>query len=184
MLMGRTFRNPILDRLLPSLLLVNAVAILDGHLEELVASRFGSLPKGYKNSFHGRIEYLADQAVVANRAALHAIRERRNNLAHGAATAVSWTQLVADVHEIDRTLQHLGAVGTRPKLEFRYERSALREVSEPYRHYTRDFRYWVSEEGNPAYEVSWTENILPVGQQVSGAQQDSAEPNAAPDPAA
>ncbi len=140
------------------------MAILDNHLEEVVASHVGQLPKSYNNSLHGRIEYLADQGLLTNRGSLRAIRERRNNLAHVAAAAISWQQLAADIDEIERTLRHLGAVSARPKLTFHCERSALREVTEPTRYYTHDFKFWVSEDGKPAYEVSWTENLLPAGQ--------------------
>jgi hypothetical protein len=160
---GISFSNPLLDRLLPSLLLANAVAILDAHLGDLVACRCGSLPKPYQNSLHGRIEFLADQGVVTDRGGLHTVRERRNALARVPAAAVTWDELAADVATVERTLQQLGAVGPRPRLEYGEKRSELNVIMGLHRYYTREYKCWIAEDGAPAYQVSWTEVIDPAG---------------------
>jgi hypothetical protein len=138
-----------------------------------VASRCGSLPKPYQNSLHGRIEFLADQGLLADRAGIHAVRERRNDLAHVPAATVTWEELATSVATIEQTLQQLGAVGPRPKLEYGGKRSELNIIMGLHRYYTRDYKCWIAEDGTPAYQVSWTEVIDPTGSNAAGAQQDA-----------
>jgi hypothetical protein len=87
---GGTFGNPLLDYLLPSLLYVKMVAILDEALLFVIGDRRLTVPKKYKKSLHGRIEYLNDQSLIANYAALHGIRDLRNLLAHEVSETTTW----------------------------------------------------------------------------------------------
>ena len=61
---GGTFRNPLLDFLLPSLLYVKMVAIFDEALVFLIDGRGLIPPKKYKQSLHGRLEFLNDQRII------------------------------------------------------------------------------------------------------------------------
>ncbi len=79
---GGTFRNPLLDYLLPSLLHVKMVAILYEALLFFIGDRGLTVPKKHKRSLRGRIEYLNEQSLIANYAALHVILDLRNLLAH------------------------------------------------------------------------------------------------------
>lgn len=137
---GGTFRNPLLDYLLPSLLYVKITAILDEALIFFIDHRGFTVPKKYKKSLHGRIEFLKDQGLVANYSALHGIRDCRNLLAHEVSATTTWENLDADLDTIENELQHFGFVDNRPDYKYFGERSAMRGCDEPGIAFVQDFR--------------------------------------------
>ena len=140
---GDTFRNPLLDYLLPSLLYVKMVAILDEALFSFIGDRGLSVPKKYKKSLHGRIEYLNDQSLIANYTALHDIRDLRNLLAHEVSETTTWDNLSADIDTVENELQHLDFVGDRPDYKYFGERSKMRDCDEPGIAFAQDYQFGI-----------------------------------------
>ena len=122
---GGTFRNPLLDFLLPSLLYVKMVAVLDEALKTYMRDNGYSLPKAYKRSLHGRIEFLNDQSELANYTSLHEIRDIRNLLAHESSETTTWVSLSTDLDTVEKELQHLEFITDRPEYKYFGERSAM-----------------------------------------------------------
>src|SRR5258706_14715825 len=76
-------KNPVVERLLPSLLQIKAVTILDSALRALIDDKKLTVPKKpYGTDLKGRIDFLADQGFLTDRRALHSIRDTRNEVAH------------------------------------------------------------------------------------------------------
>jgi hypothetical protein len=116
--LGPSVKNPVVERLLPSLLHVKAVAILDHAIRSWCDHKGLVIPKKpYGTDLKGRIDYLVDNAFLSDRSSLHAIRGTRNIVAHEPADAVDWRQLDSDVKAIHVALKELGLVGEFPKWE-------------------------------------------------------------------
>lgn len=147
--------NPVLEYLLPTLLHIKAVALLDEALIHLISARQLTLPKKYGDSLNGRINFLKDQGIISNAVALHAIRNRRNGLAHEGNTQTNWDEMGQDVDEIQTTLEFLGLVGTRPSLEYYGHQSATRDSDEPDKFLIQDYKCGIKENGAVAIEFSW-----------------------------
>lgn len=65
-------KNPVVERLLPSLLHVKAVAILDRAFRGWIEDRGLTVPrKPYGTDLRGRIDFLADNSFVHDRGSLH-----------------------------------------------------------------------------------------------------------------
>ena len=153
---GDTFRNPLLDDLLPSLLYVKMVAILDEALVIFIRDKGLTVPKKYQKSLHGRIEYLKDQAEIASYTALHDVRDLRNLLAHEISENTTWDNLSTDLDTVESELQHLGIVGDRPDYRYFGERSAMRNCDEPGVICAQDFRFGIKSDDRIALEFSFT----------------------------
>lgn len=153
---GGTFRNPLLDYLLPSLLYVKLAALLDEALIVYIKHHGLTAPNKYKKDLHGRIEFLNDQGMIAGYSSLQNIRGLRNLLAHEVSEMTDWAQLDIDLNTIENELQKLSFVGDRPKYEYFGERSAMRECDEPGVAYVQDFRYGIKCDDRITMEISFT----------------------------
>jgi hypothetical protein len=156
---GTAVRNPVLEKILPSLLYIRMAAILDEALGVHLDLTSTALPKDYRSTLDGRISFCNDAGRIPNGAELHAIREKRNHLAHDASSAICWPDLDRDLAAVHITLRHLGLVGERPRFEIKAERSAARESGE--RGVLCYFDYSVSlvESGKAAAEFRWRETV-------------------------
>ena len=161
---GATFRNPLLDYLLPSLLYIKLVAILDEALVFLIDHRGFTVPNKYKKSIHGRIEFLNDEGIIANYSALHGVRDNRNLLAHEASATIGWEKLYGDLDTVENELQHLGFVGDRPDYKYFGERSAVRECDEPGVAFAQDFRFGIKCNDRVTMEVCFTSKTHNTGE--------------------
>lgn len=161
---GGTFRNPLLDFLLPSLLYVKMVAIFDEALVFLIDGRGLIPPKKYKQSLHGRLEFLNDQRIIQNYSALQDVRENRNSLAHEASATVNWEKLETDLQTVEVELQHLAFVGERPNYKYFGERSAMRGGDEPGVAFAQDFRYGIKINDEVTMQVSYTQRTHTSGE--------------------
>jgi hypothetical protein len=124
-LAGRIARNPVLDWLLPSLLHVKAVALIDHAMKLWIEDKGLVIPNPpYRSDLNGRINYLADNHHIADRAPLHAIRGTRNTLAHDPGGEVNWAEMDLDLSVIHGALVELNIIGPMPKWEAFAERSA------------------------------------------------------------
>jgi hypothetical protein len=125
--------NPLLkDLLVPAVFYIRSVSLLDAGLDALIKSRGLTVPASYLRRgrlyLEGRIRFLVDQAIIANGPTLHAIRERRNALAHDVQADVDWHGFVADAAEIERTLRDFGRAEAEVVSEFR---TAARHLEQP-----------------------------------------------------
>lgn len=151
--------NPILDKLLPGLLTIKAVALLDEGLKVKVAQILApgtSPPK----DLHGRIEILAQRGHLSNPTELHEIRRHRNVLAHESGWHISWDEMTHTVAAIRASLQVLGIVGVIPHYQIEGERSALRDSGDPQALFERTIRVVVKAGGKEASEISFTQKLM------------------------
>lgn len=159
---ARAVKNPILEMLLPSLLLIRAVSILDDTLQFELEAQGINLPQGkYKNDLYGRITILGDRGRLSESRKLQDLRKRRNELAHDCDIDkfASWAELSKAVDLVEATLQELSIVGDRPKLDFYAEKSAIKESTEPDIFGVRDFKVGIKENDKVALEWSWSEKL-------------------------
>lgn len=157
---GQTHRDHLLEQLLPTLLYIKAVAILDDALDTWLTSNGHHLGKPYRDDLNGRLQYLGENKLLKETAALHEIRQKRNELAHAPGTSANWGTLQTDIVQIEESLLELGLVRPTPKLEYFFQRSALQESKEPNVSFSRTFCYGVKEDGAPGLEISWTQKFM------------------------
>jgi len=158
-IIGWTFRNPLVDHMLPALLHVKLLTILDEALQSHIDGR-GFMPaRKYRNSLEGRISFLSEAGELSNGAALHDARVRRNAVAHDIKKYVKWDTLASDIDEVELALQRIGSVGPRPEFNYFSERSALESSEEPGVIGVRTFRIGVKSGDSPVYEASWQQKL-------------------------
>ncbi len=110
--------NPLVDGILPSLLFVRLGSLLDHALREYI-SQNGLMPdRTYRGDFNGRIAFMADSGLLLHATAWHAIREKRNLLAHTLWNKCDWPVLQQAIDTADDELRHLGMAGPKPVFEF------------------------------------------------------------------
>ena len=145
---GSVARNPILERVLPSLLYVKMVSLLDDALQEYVASHELEAPKRYPDSLGGRIGLLGDSGTLGDPAQLRSIKDRRNELAHEVKEHANWEELEGALQAVHNELQGLGLVGSRPEYSFFAERSALHETERSDALFERTYTYGLKRENS------------------------------------
>lgn len=157
---GSSFRNPLLERLLPSLLFINALSLLDDAMKQYIDGLPGKLPKNYQGTLDGRISFLTDTTAVSNGSSLHTLRKARNEVAHTRDRDISWSELARAIKEVEFALQTIGVVGPRPNLEYFGERSAAMSGTEPGVISVQIYKAGVRENGTEAYVSSWKESLM------------------------
>lgn len=158
---GPVAKNPVVDRLLPSLLQVKVVAILDHALRAWIDDRGLVVPKKpYGSDLKGRIDYLADNGYLADRSPLHSIRGTRNALAHEPTGAVDWPELDDDVAAIHSALSELKLVNEMPQWEIFSERSAAQagEISKSV--CTFHYRIGLRQGDRVVAEIKWAQHVM------------------------
>jgi hypothetical protein len=158
LIVGWTFRNPLIEHILPSVTLVKAVAVFDEAAEEYI-DRNGGLPSGYRATLDGRLRFLADRSLVANGLQLHQVRALRNRVAHEREAHATWQELESALGELESALIALNLVQPRPQLDYFGERSGITPSDQPGVLGTRTFTFGVRENGSSAYEVTWTQTL-------------------------
>jgi hypothetical protein len=156
---GIAVRNPVLERILPSLLHIKMAALLDEALETYLYTRNLPLPKKYRSTLDGRISFFSDTGQIQNGLELQAMRRRRNDLAHQSSSSASWSQLEQDVEAVQCALLQLRLVADRPRFEMNAERSAARNSQEPGTLCYVDYCVSLIEGGKTAAEVTWRQTI-------------------------
>jgi hypothetical protein len=153
---GPAVRNPVLERILPSLLHIKMAALLDEALETYLISTGTT---GYQESLYGRISFCSETGRIPHGTALHDIRKRRNDAAHQPATSVSWMQLDQDLTVVHAALQHLGLVCGRPHFDIEAERSEARDSQEPGINCHFDYAVILLENGRKEAAFTWRETL-------------------------
>lgn len=148
--------NQLLEVLLPSLLYIRLGLILDEALAEYIGSNAWTFTG--RQDFNGRICFLADQRRLKDASTLHAIRKRRNELAHETTAydasqpmACGWTDLHQAIITADSELQHLGLAGARPKYRFH----AGHEIMSGPGFLSNDYFYSLLLDGETVFKVHW-----------------------------
>lgn len=158
---GPAAKNPVVERLLPSLLHVKAVAILDHGLRAGIDDKGLKVPKKpYGTDLKGRIDYLADNRHIADRSPLHLIRGTRNEVAHEPEGAVDWVELDRDVKAIDSALAELKVVSEMPKWEVFSERSDAGAGQISKAACTFHYRIGIKQGDNLIAEITWAEHVM------------------------
>jgi len=157
---GQTHRDLLLDQLIPTLLYVKAASILDDSIALWLSDNGHVLKKHYRTDFNGRLCYLGDNSLYDRTAELHCIRKNRNDYAHKPCVHCNWNDLESDILLIERCLISLGLAQETKKLEYYAERSAVQGSDDPKVAFTRRFSYGVKENGKPALEIAWNQNIF------------------------
>lgn len=127
---GAAVKNPVLERLLPSLLQVKLVALLDDAFQDALDQRGVKPPNKYSQTAGGRARFFRDTGLVKNGQQLVEMTARRNQLGHEIDAAIDWRELDADIDTVDAALRELGYVAGRPKLEVRAEKGAMKKGSQ------------------------------------------------------
>ncbi len=157
---GMTHKDPLLEKMLPTLLFIKAVTLLDNSIELWLLLNGHILSKPYRDDLNGRIKYLADNNILNCAASLHDIRIRRNALAHEPKSACNWEDMDKTIVAIEDALVSLNLVKKTPKLEFFAERSETKQSQEPGVKYSRTFKYGVKDGQEAVFEISWTQKFL------------------------
>lgn len=107
--------NPVLDRLLPSVLFLRMVSILDEALDFYIDEQNIQWPAKKKRDLYNKIDVLGDSVALKDRGQCHHIREKRNALAHNPGEFVQWSELYNHLNAIELELKNLRLVGDRPR---------------------------------------------------------------------
>ena len=154
-------KNPVVERILPSLLHVKAVSILDYAIRAWTDAKCMAVPKKrYGTDLKGRIDYLADNGHLVDRTRLHMIRGTRNELAHEPGGAVDWVELDRDVEAIHSALSELKIVGRMPKWEILAERSEAQEGEIPKAITTQHYRICINNGRELVAEITWSLHVM------------------------
>ena len=96
-----------LDTLFPTAIYIATVSLLDESLEHVIDSQFSTIRR---NKFFDRINVLAEHNKLKDSERLHAIRLKRNSLAHDASSFASWNEVETLLEYVDEELKHLGVI--------------------------------------------------------------------------
>lgn len=149
-------RNPIIDVVVPGLLLIKAVSILQDALRVEIGRKNLPTPSKYRSTLEDDINLLTNEGVLATeRISLHKIRDRRGDSAHQATQNMKWPELSVDIDTIETAMQKIDTVEMRPKIEIYSERSAAAAAKDP--RYVISFRhiYGVTVEGVLGNHFEW-----------------------------
>lgn len=147
--------NPVLDRLLPSMLFLRLVSIMDEALELYIDERNISWPPNKKRNLYNRIDVLGDSWILKDRGECHRIRERRNDLAHDAGKFVHWNELFSCLDAVEMELKTLGLVGERPKYAWFAKVTPFTDSSD---RRLVTYSYGLKEpDGRTVMDATWTE---------------------------
>ena len=113
----------IAEHLLPTLLYLQAASVFDDALEAYIEHHGLSMPRQYRQTFRGRIEFLSDKGHLSSPSHSRSIAEKRNDYAHDFTKTASASDLDDALSVINTELEHLGFVGPRPILTVDWERS-------------------------------------------------------------
>jgi hypothetical protein len=168
LIIGWTFRNPLIEHFLPSIVLVKAAAVFDEAIDDYIAGVYKRLPREYRATLEGRICFLVDRNVVTNGPQLHAARLMRNQVAHEKEATVTWQEVDTALQEFETALLAMQLVLPRPKLNFFWERSGISLSSEPGVLGLRTFNIGVRENDAVAYEANWTQTLYRLNPDAHG----------------
>lgn len=151
--------NPILNYLLPSLFYIKLASLLDEALDSYIDSSNLDMPTSYRRNLDGRINFLKDENLLLDSAKLHAIRQRRNELAHKKHRHATWKELDNALDVVEAELQALEIVDNRPKYEFYAERTRATVPPKEGVAFAMNCCYGLKQNGEKVVELSWVEEV-------------------------
>ncbi|TET34858.1 MAG: hypothetical protein E3J72_12035 [Planctomycetota bacterium] len=132
-------------------------SILDEYLQTFIETNGLRIPKKkYRNSLHGRIEFLSDMNKLKDGGELHRIREKRNDIAHKINAKATWDDFERDLNIIEQELMNHGVIIRRPKYEVLGERKLRKDINEPGVVFGHDFICYIKEDGKVVLEMKWS----------------------------
>jgi hypothetical protein len=155
---GPSLPNPLLERLLPSLLYIRLATFLDDLLAAIVEFGARPMPRQYRNDLNGRISYLDDQGKLRDARFLHAIRETRNEIAHDHSD-VGWGILDRDIDGLVRAAESFGITLKVPNYEFFFERSGPIDSDDSDVLFSHDYSYGLKERERKVLEYSFRASL-------------------------
>ncbi len=150
--------NPVLDRLLSTLLYIQVVALFDQALADVIEERKLPRPPDWKADLYHRIERVG--ALLCAKDDCHALRERRRALAHAPESFVTWADLGKALDVVERELQALQLVGARPIYQAYAERSATRAPRHPDGLFGFDCVVGLKQDGRVVAHYRWSSDTL------------------------
>jgi hypothetical protein len=157
---GPAPNNPILDHLLPSLLVVKLGSLVDEALSEFIVQKGLTISTPYRDDFNGKINFFQAHGDLKDATKLHNLRQLRNKLAHEANIRAKWSELDLAIDTADEELQHLGFVGPRPQFELSSECNPV-EPPDPKYLMSLNYRVMLRSEERKVAEFTWSRHILP-----------------------
>ena len=151
---GSVARNPINDRILPSLLLLQFVSLFEDAAMQRIQEK-GWIKKKKATTLNNLIQLLVEHKSVLDSSELHAIRHTRNDVAHNLKFN-DWDYLVYSINIIEKELQKWGLIGNRPDYQFFAERSATRESEKESFAFAQDFKVGVKLDDTMIWGYEWT----------------------------
>ena len=146
--------NPLLNRMLPTLLFVELISLLDEALEDYRLDKSLSFPKNGRHDLNQRIEILTKELKSPEK--LHSLRQKRNDLAHSSDVFIDWADLDNAIGTVETELQNLNLIGVRPHYDFYAERSSVRESDDPRYRLQFDYKYGLKRDSEVVVRVSWS----------------------------
>lgn len=121
-------KGALLRALLPSLHYLAIVGSLDETLAEYINVNSIPWPEKRKKDLFNRVDVVGDSVPGLDSAALHRIRERRNQIAHEpetiASAPVTWVELDSAIDLLLKTVQVLGLLHAVPDITAFHERQS------------------------------------------------------------
>jgi len=147
-------RFPPLRELIISLLYIDLVSLLDFAIStQMPPERFEQL-----GNLHNRINTLAKEGRALDAQRLHAIRERRNDIAHQ-VWRVELAELEDAIAAVQLQLEAWGLVGRPPRYEAFAERSAARESDRPDSSAMWEWTVGIKRDGRAILAFNWREYL-------------------------
>jgi hypothetical protein len=143
---GSPAHNPIIDHILPSLLLLQFVSIF----EDAAIQRYGK-----KDDLYKLINCLADKNLLLDKSMMHSIRLTRNKVAHN-LQFIDWSDLSNYVDAIEKEMQNWKLIGSRPEYQFYGERSQFKQLETENFSGSMDYEFGIKLHDNKIMSFSWT----------------------------
>ena len=156
---GLAPRNPIVDRIIPTLLLIKGLAILDAAFKGKIQDH-EDLRGVRTKDLNARIELLNEHGILLDANGVHDARGRRNVLAHEYEGYVDWEEFKHHIGVIRRELAHISAIGEIPEFTITAECSQLRESTDPNACFERTISVYIEAEGRRVSEISLVQKTM------------------------
>jgi len=150
--------NPMLEKIIPSLMFVKALSILDDAFNFLL-KRKEFAPTKHLASLKAKIDYFDKIDLLHDSKLLHKFRIKRNEIAHGSNHSATWEEMWDCLNGIEIELRNLKFWKERPKFEIFCQSPAMRKSSNPKMIGERDYEFGLTENNKRVFEVKWTEQV-------------------------
>jgi len=161
-----------LDQILARSIYIELVSMLDAGLGNHLAARSHSAATQVLNNKIIAVSAALGTPLVDD---LHAIRNRRNDLAHQTATAMEWKELYDATSKVGNALTLLGIISSTPLFEFFME--SVPEIPDEDSDIAIIFHNKIGvkdkSNGNPRLICEWTEGRYHLGREPSESSEES-----------